>query len=174
MAIVQHMVRMRNSTGVKRCHAINFVVANIASYNLILGMAWLRKQNPDIRWDTSIWHWRTRTNVEDGPFRLVSASAFIAMMRAERTQAYKLHLTNFLPEIGCASVGNVPMATGPERTVPDAYKAYAGVFSEADFELLPTHGLQDLLTELLDGKQLLWDPIYNLSQRELETLRSYL
>jgi hypothetical protein len=45
------------------------------------------------------------------------------------------------------------MATGPERTVPDAYKAYAGVFSEADSESLPTHGSQDLSIELLDGKQ---------------------
>jgi hypothetical protein len=55
-AVVRHMVRMRDSAGIKRCHAINFVVADIASYDIILGMAWLRKQNPDIRWDTGIWH----------------------------------------------------------------------------------------------------------------------
>jgi hypothetical protein len=55
-AVVQHMVRMHDSAGVKRCHAINFVIADIASYNVILGMAWLRKQIPDIRWDTGIWH----------------------------------------------------------------------------------------------------------------------
>jgi hypothetical protein len=52
--IVRDMVRMRNSAGVKRCHAINFVIADIASYNIILGTAWLQKQNPDIRWDTGI------------------------------------------------------------------------------------------------------------------------
>ncbi len=85
MAVVQHMVRMRNSAGVKRCHAINFVVADIASYDIILGMDWLRKQNPDIRWDTGIWHWCTRTNVEDRPIHLVFAGAFVAAMHAERT-----------------------------------------------------------------------------------------
>jgi hypothetical protein len=61
-------------------------------------------------------------------------------MCAERTQAYELHLTDFTPGIGHASAGDVPMATGPERTVPEAYKAYAGVFSEADSESLPIHG----------------------------------
>ncbi len=40
-AIVRHKVRMRDNAGVKRCHAINFVVADIASYDIILGMAWL-------------------------------------------------------------------------------------------------------------------------------------
>jgi hypothetical protein len=48
-AIVRHMVRMRDSASVKCCHAINFVGANIARYDIILGMAWLQKQNPDIR-----------------------------------------------------------------------------------------------------------------------------
>jgi hypothetical protein len=56
------MVRMHNSASVKRCHAINIVVADIASYNIIPGMAWLQNQNPDICWDTGIWHWRTLTD----------------------------------------------------------------------------------------------------------------
>jgi hypothetical protein len=40
-AVVRQMVRMRNSVRTKRSHAINFVVADIAHYDLILGMAWL-------------------------------------------------------------------------------------------------------------------------------------
>ncbi len=53
-AIVRYMVRMCDSSGVKHCQAINLVIANIASYDIIIGMAWLRKQNPDICWDTGI------------------------------------------------------------------------------------------------------------------------
>jgi hypothetical protein len=41
-AIVHHMVRMCDSVSIKCCHVINFVVANIASYNFILGIAWLQ------------------------------------------------------------------------------------------------------------------------------------
>jgi hypothetical protein len=165
---------MRDSAGVKRCHAINFVIADIASYDIILGMAWLRKQNPVIRWNIGIWHWRPHTTVEDRPIRLVSAGAFVATMRAERTQAYELHLTDFSPKIGRASAGDVLMATRPEPTVPEAYRAYARVFSEVDSESMPSHGPQDLAIELLDGKQPPWGPIYNLSEKELDTLCSYL
>ncbi len=84
-AIVRQMVRMRDSAGTKRSHAINFVVADIAHYDLILGMAWLQKHHPDIQWDTGVWHWRTRTNAEDGLIRLVLAGAFVATIRAECT-----------------------------------------------------------------------------------------
>ncbi len=35
------VVRMRDSAGMKRSHATNFVVADIAHYDLILGVAWL-------------------------------------------------------------------------------------------------------------------------------------
>jgi hypothetical protein len=52
--IVQHMLCMRDSAGAKRCHSINFVIADIASYDIILAMAWLRQQNPDIRWHPGI------------------------------------------------------------------------------------------------------------------------
>jgi predicted aspartyl protease len=38
-AVVRQMVRIRNSARTKRSHAINIVVANIAHYDLILGMA---------------------------------------------------------------------------------------------------------------------------------------
>jgi hypothetical protein len=169
-AVVRQMVRMRDSAGTKQSHAINFVVADIAHYDLILRMAWLQKQNPDIHWDTGVWHRRTRTNTEDGPIRLISAGAFVAIMRAERMQGYELHLH----EIDRDLARDVLMATGPEPTVLEPYRAYAQVFSEADSESMPSHGPQDLAIELHDGKQPPWGPIYNLSEKVLDTLRSYL
>ncbi len=54
-AVVRQTVRMCDSAGTKRSHAINFVVADVAHYNLILGMVWLQKQNPNIQWDTGVW-----------------------------------------------------------------------------------------------------------------------
>ncbi len=47
-AVVRQIVRMCDSAGVKRTHVVNFVIAYICSYDVILGMAWLQKQNPDI------------------------------------------------------------------------------------------------------------------------------
>jgi hypothetical protein len=137
-------------------------------------MAWLQKQNPDIRWDTGVWHRRTRTNAKDRPIRLVPAGAFIATMRAECTQAYGLHLTDFSPEVSRTLAGDVLMATWPEPFVPEAYMAYAGMMSEADSKSMPSHGPQDLAIELLNGKQPPWGQIYNLSEKEFDTLRCYL
>jgi hypothetical protein len=95
-------------------------------------------------------------------------------MRAERTQAYELHLTHSFPEVSCALAGNVLMATGPELSVPEAYRAYAGVFCKVDSKSIPSHSPQDLAAELLDGKQPPWGLIYNLSKMELNTLHSRL
>jgi hypothetical protein len=39
---------------------------------------------------------------------------------------------------------------------------------------MPSHDLQHMAIELLNGKQLPWGPIYNLSEKELNTLHSYL
>jgi hypothetical protein len=163
---------MRDSAGVKRSHAVNFVVADTCSYDAILGVAWLQKQNPDINGDSGVWHWRTRTKAEDGPIGLVSAAAFVSTIRAERMQRYEIHLTDLDQDSN--AVRDVLMATGPEPTVPDAYKAYARVFSEADSESMSNHGPQDLRIELRDGKQPPWGPIYNISKKELATLRDYL
>jgi hypothetical protein len=65
------------------------------------------------------------------------------------------------------------MTTWPEPTAFEPYRAYAQVFSEVDSESLPSHGPQDLAIKLLNGKQPLWGPIYNLSEKELDTFRSY-
>ncbi len=163
---------MRNSEGVKRSHAVYFVFADTRGYDMILGMAWLQKQNPDINWDSGVWYWCTRTNAEDGQFRLVSANAFVATVRSESGHGYELYLANL--DLDPDMVGDILMATGHEPTVPEAYEAYARIFSEVDLDSVPNNGPQDLAIELLDNKQLWWGPIYNFSKKELATLWDYL
>jgi hypothetical protein len=69
---------------------------------------------------------------------------------------------------------DVFMATGPELTVPELNRANVIVLSEVDPESMPSHDHQDLPIKLVDGKQLLWSPIFNLSKKKLDTLRFYL
>ncbi len=90
-AVVWQIVQMHNSTRMKQSQEINCIRANIAHYNIILSMAWLQKQNPDIHCDTGVWYWRTCTEAEDGPICQVSAGAFIATMRAEHMHGHELH-----------------------------------------------------------------------------------
>ncbi len=66
------------------------------------------------------------------------------------------------------------MATGLKPTVLESDKAYVQVFLEADSESMPSCSPQNLAIELLNSKQPPWGPIYNLFEKELDTLRSYL
>jgi hypothetical protein len=88
--------------------------------------------------------------------------------------SYELHLYELALNPDCNTAGDIFMATVPEPTVPEPYRAYMQVFSEADSESVPSHGLQDLAIKHLNGKQSLWGPIYHMSKKELDTLYSYL
>ncbi len=52
-------------------------------------------------------------------------------------QDYQLHLH----EIDHNPAGDFFMAMGPELAVPEPYRAYSQVFSEADSESMSRHGL---------------------------------
>ncbi len=155
ITVVQLMVQIHDSVGTKQSHAMNFVVANIAHFDIILNMAWLQKQDPIFHWDTGVWHWRTHTAAKDRLIRLVSADAFVTMMHAERTHGYELCLYELGLNPDCNTVGEVFMPTGPEPNVPEPYRPYIQIFPKADSESVPSHSPQDLAIELLDGKLLL-------------------
>jgi hypothetical protein len=95
-------------------------------------------------------------------------------MHVEPMQAYELHLTDFSLEVSRAWASDVLIATGPEPTVPKAYKADTVVFSKANSESMPSHGHPDLAIELFNSTQPLWGLIYNLSEKEFDTLHFYL
>ncbi len=90
--VVQQIVQMHDSPINKHNNAMNFVIADIAHYDLILGMAGLQKQNLDIQWGTRTWHCHTCTEIEDRLICLVSTGAFITTMCAEHTHSYELNL----------------------------------------------------------------------------------
>jgi hypothetical protein len=90
-------------------------------------------------------------------------------MRTEGVHGYEFHLT----DLDCEPARDVLMGTRPELTVPNAYRAYAWVLEEG-FESMPCHSPKDVAIELLDGKQLPWGPVYNLSKKEWATFQDYL
>jgi hypothetical protein len=173
-AVIRQMVQICDSAGTKRSHAINIVIADIAYYDMMLGMTWLQKQNPDVHRDTGVWHWPTRTKAEDRPIRLVRAGAFVATTLAEYTHGYVLHVHELGIHPDYNTAGDSLMPTKPQPAIPKPYRAYGQVVSEKDLESMPSHGPQDLAIELINLEQSLWYPIYNLSENEIDTLRSYL
>jgi hypothetical protein len=89
-------------------------------------------------------------------------------------QAYKLHLTVFSREVSCAMASDVLMASGHKLIIPEACRAYAGVFSEVDSKLKPSHSPQGLAIDLLDSKKLPRSRTNILFENKLDTLCSYL
>ncbi len=91
-------------------------------------------------------------------------------MCTEPTQGYELHLQ----QIDFYLAGDVLMATRPECTIPELYKAYAQIILEADSESMHSHGPQNIAIELLNSKQPPWGWFYNISENKLDSLSSYL
>jgi hypothetical protein len=60
------------------------------------------------------------------------------------------------------------------RFVPEQYHDYADVFSKTESKKLPPHRPYDHSIDLEEGTTPPFGPIYSLSQRELEELRTYL
>ena len=59
-------------------------------------------------------------------------------------------------------------------TLPEQYKSYQDVFEKMNADILPQHWLYDCATDIEDGTQVLFGPIYNMSQDELATLKEYI
>jgi hypothetical protein len=95
-------------------------------------------------------------------------------MCAELTHSYKLHIYKLGLDPDCSTVRVVLMSAGPEPNVREPYWAYVQVHSDAEMESMPSHSLQEQAIELLNSKQLPLGPIYNLFEKELDTLSSYL
>ncbi len=110
--------------------------------------------------------------MEDRLIYLVSVNAFIATMHAKRTHDYKLNLPKLGLDLDLNMAGDILIATRPEPTVPEPYRAHEMVFIKADSESMPSYCPHNLAIKLLIGKQQLWGPIYNLSEKELDTFCS--
>jgi hypothetical protein len=58
--------------------------------------------------------------------------------------------------------------------IPLEYEDLKEIFSKTRAQAVPEHGPQDLTIDLVEDKEPLWGQIYNLSTKELKTLRNYL
>ena len=61
----------------------------------------------------------------------------------------------------------------PEVQLPQKYTEYADIFSETDANMLSVSRFYDHSIDL-EGRQLPYRQIYNLSEKELKTLCKYL
>lgn len=74
------------------------------------------------------------------------------------------------PEVHLLRKAQIFTITAKTVTLPNTYKDFEDVFSVENAAHLPLHKDHDHAINLVDGKQPLYGPIYNLSENELSIL----
>ena len=70
--------------------------------------------------------------------------------------------------------GQINVEVEPLKDVPWQYRDYQSVFNGQYSDELPPHHSFDYAIDTVEGKEPPWGPIYALSEKELEVLRTYL
>jgi len=163
-----------------------YVVPKLASYDLILGMPWITKQDVRLnapRSEIKILSTGTivRNHAAEAPYDLdcVAVSA-VAFNRLSSRKRYGK------TEVFAASLADITRAlrtkakTDPRTKLPKQYHDFLDVFSQEQANKLPPlrgkgidHGIE---LEKQDGKdpKVPWGPLYNMSRDELLVLRKTL
>ncbi|KAL1953485.1 hypothetical protein VTO42DRAFT_2764 [Malbranchea cinnamomea] len=143
-----------DSEGKSKRYDHSLASIHMVDVDIVLGMEWLEQVNPHIDWVEKTWRYRFEPENID----VVSVGRFLRAVRAG----------------GEAYLATPQLLSPPAESLPDWLEDFQDVFSaEKAAELPPIDGPTHAI-ELKEGVEPPYMPIYNLSQKELETLRKYL
>ena len=127
---------------------------------LILGLPWLQHQNPILIFDPMTIQWRdsisTVTDSMEEPLDL----GFLIQIPAD-FKVMQIQLETLDESL-------------EEPTISKAYRNLADIFSPSNANFLRPHRDEDHAIELELEKKQPFDPLYNLSEYQLKTLREYI
>lgn len=182
---ITHYARLELSIGT-HTERTEFLVTNIGPEDMILGLPWLRKINPQIDWtngrvevDTE---GRSAVPEEDlPPFEKIAANR-----RLRRHWQKHGVLEEATEELWCAAgftysteLAAEAHQAKPKKTfdemVPEEYRQYAKVFSEPDSERLPEHKPYDHTIDLKpDAPETIRSKVYPMPVNEQAELDAFL
>ena len=153
---------------------IRFLVTKIHSFPVVLGIPWLRQNDPFIDWSRmsirpSV-QWPTSAALE--PRNTPIESNITAPEECLVFVSQKHEETLFATQ--AVTVDPTVSETGDQQHVPLEYHQYLDVFSKKSADRLPDHRIFDHRIPLQEGTTPPWGPIYNLSEKELAALRENL
>ena len=146
------------------------LATDIVRYNLILGFLWLQAINPKINWEHQEWKYQAipieevmevgaKTFMQDAK---KVGSMFIAFLSPVLSQDHDPKQCSM-----------VEAASRNPLEIPKQYADYTDMFSEEEAAALPRDARIEHHIEIEAGKQVPFEPIYPLSQRELGILNEY-
>ena len=176
--------------------SLPLLVTSLHRYSIILGIDWLTRHNPSV-------NWRNKAVAFNDPFcnKRCRSQCFVRSLSVDDSDSALLpdpeecveftfedyynvqlmaesYLTqdvcSSVPDLSCfsLSVDNVEEITTP--VLPGRYAEFASLFKDREGGELPPHRPYDHAIPLEPGAQVPFGPLYTLSNKELEELRSYI
>lgn len=132
-----------------------FMVMDLEGYDVLLGWDWLIGTNPKIDWRAKRWSYRRKTIPR---IELQEPHAFVRSVKAlnERPMVLK------------------PNTGGVTGILPEELAEFKDVFADDRYGDLVDQRKAHHALDLQEGKEPPYLPIYNMSERELKTLREYI
>lgn len=155
----------RDSQGVEDKRRTRFLVVEAPEIGVILGLEWLREENPVVDWETLQWRYRIERK------RLHLSHQAKDTKRARVAIAMTVNVTLEGDDKNNWKTENHEKR---EKRIPKAYIDFSKVFSVDDAATAIRHQAAEHRIELEEGKEPPFGPLYPLSAKELEVLRVYL
>jgi hypothetical protein len=162
---ITHKVKLSLKVGVDE-ETFEFYVTSLGPEKVILGLPWLRHQNPTINWQEGTMHLGTDQGMSPEPLEIELTR--IAANRMERRQLLSEKVMDTIQdEIFCLAgftysqqiAEKANRAKGIrtfEEMVPEPYRDFAKVFSEEESHRLPKHQPWDHAIDLEPDATLHW------------------
>ena len=175
-------VQLRNDNHVEK---LKFQLTKLGHYPIILGQAWLKKHNPDIKWCegnikfTHPFCSRNCISKEKFPSTLAPSVTFpIRAISLICASAFQRHTKNKRHSVFALSLYEIKeqVKKSEEDIVPREYHEFIELFKKPapDSASLPPYRSYDHQINLKPNTQPSFGPIYGLSEVELKALKTYI
>jgi hypothetical protein len=180
-----HFACLTMNIGSKYTEKLDFLITDLGSKDIILGLPWLRRINPEVDWDTGTMELPDSLEPDplsdDSPFEKISANhatcrTWIKAGIISETTNELWCCAGFTLSTELAAKANKAKAKKIfEQMVPKEYHKYSKVFSEVDSHRLPQHRPWDHAIDLKpDAPETLKSKVYPIPHNEQGALDKFI
>jgi transposase InsO family protein len=181
---------------------IKFNILETGDYDIVLGIPWLRKHNPSINWQTekiTFNRCMCKKDYEEfetrrkGPSKQAAGTQSAQRIKTEKgpqrpqgvvdrqTKTIAPDATEQSPDMTDDELSQYVIvkheklyATSDEPRILDEYREFGDLFKAFAEGVLPEHGPFDHEINTMEGTEPTFKPIYQLSEKESQTLKEYI
>ncbi|KAM4065233.1 ATP-dependent DNA helicase PIF1 [Hirsutella rhossiliensis] len=151
---------------------VDFDIMDIGEHDLVLGLPWLQESNPLINWKTGQLRWNEDASFQDQ--QIWEKAKFCDDLATEQDERDDRSSKSLRASAIQTKTATEPADTTKSTDKTHEYRKYDKLFKEELETGLPEHSQWDHEICLKDGRTPTFHKIYNLNEKQLQTLRDYL